>query len=337
VHHKKTYKEGVSVVIVTYNGSDRIVKTLEYLSRQEAIDFDIELILVDNNSSDQTVESAKFSWKKLGAPFPLRAVTELQQGTMYARKRGAAASQYRYMLYCDDDNWLELKYIMTAYQSIIENEQIAAVGGQGIIELDDEIVVPSWINKFERSYGVGSQGSVTGDITFKKGCLYTAGTILDLAWLDKLYDMGFKSSLKGRDSKTLVAGEDTELTYALKLIGGKIHYNSGMQFKHYMPAARINWKYLRKLWWAFGYAEFVISPYNFYFTNKRAPHFYFLILRVMIKLIIRYSKNVIKGNKEGDYGDLKIMRLKGELSACLKEGCSYKSNIRMIHLLTNNK
>ena len=85
---------------------------------------------------------------------------------------------------------------------------------------------------------------------------------------NKLYNSGFKSALQGRDGKTLVAGEDTELTYALRLIGGKLYYNSEMQFKHYMPKSRINWIYLKQLNQAFGYSGYIVLPYEYYFLNR---------------------------------------------------------------------
>jgi glycosyltransferase involved in cell wall biosynthesis len=43
---------GVSVVIVTLNGKGRLLPTLENLAKQRQIDFDWEVLVVDNNSDD---------------------------------------------------------------------------------------------------------------------------------------------------------------------------------------------------------------------------------------------------------------------------------------------
>lgn len=263
------------MVIVTYNGSERLEQTLIHLSKQKSIDFNIEILLIDNNSTDDTAKKAASLWETLNACFEIRIVSELQPGTMFARKRGIQEAKYRYMLYCDDDNWLNPNYVSIAYSCISKNEDIAALGGRGIMEHEKGFKAPFWIEDYQSSYGAGNQGRETGDITHGKGCLYTAGTILDLKWLDKLYQLGFVSSLKGRDSKTLVAGEDTELTYALKVIGGKLYYNSEMHFKHFMPSGRINWQYLKKLWWAFGYSDQVISPYIYFFSKRKIPKRFF--------------------------------------------------------------
>ena len=49
----------LSTVICCYNSSSRIETTLEYLAKQKLKDLSCEVILVDNNCSDATVEVAK--------------------------------------------------------------------------------------------------------------------------------------------------------------------------------------------------------------------------------------------------------------------------------------
>jgi hypothetical protein len=255
---------------------------------------------------------------------------------MYARKRGMQESKYRYMLYCDDDNWLNPNYFNIAYNVISEKDEIAAVGGKGITVFEKDFIVPEWMEKFDRSFGVGSQGKYSGDITNLKGCLYTAGAILDLKWIDRLYSYGFKSSLKGRDGNSLIAGEDTELTYALKLIGGKLYYNSDMSFKHFMPSGRIQWEYLKKLWWAFGYAEYVISPYTYFMNHEPYPNNKVLLFKNIKKLTILILKKAINSSKEGDVILLDIMRSKGELTAIFNKKKSFITNVKMIKKLHAN-
>jgi len=327
---KKTYIKGVSVVIVTYNGIKRLLPTLTHLAKQKNIDFDVEIILVDNNSSDGTSEKAQQLWDELKSPFILRIVSEKQPGTMYARKRGINESKYRYMLYCDDDNWLCEDYVSTAYSTIVKDSQIAAVGGKGIMEYEAGFDVPHWMKEYEHNFGTGAQGEKDGDTTNDKGCLYTAGAIIDLKWLDKLYELGFSSSLKGRDGKTLVAGEDTELMYALRLIGGKLYYSSKMTFKHYMPSTRINWEYLKKLWLGFGIADIIISPYAHFFNHTKAPSQFFLILS-SYKIMI---KNKVKENTPYNHQELIYLKKKGNFIGALHHFHQYKQTIKNILTLT---
>jgi glycosyltransferase involved in cell wall biosynthesis len=329
-------KKGVSIVICTYNGKDRLGNTLMHIARQKDINFDLEVLLVDNNSSDGTSESALNIWRELGDPFELKIILERRPGTMHARKRGINESTYRYMLYCDDDNWLNPNYVSVAFSIINSQDSIAAVGGLGIIEYEKGFKIPKWVAPYERNYGTGTQGKTDGDTTDYKGCLYTAGAILDRVWLDKLYRMGFVSSLTGRIGKSLVAGEDTELTYALKLIGGKLYYSSKMHFQHFMPSSRITWNYLKRLYRAFGYAEYIISPYPDYFSKKKYPHRILSLGTNFKSLVSLYLRRVKKGTLTGDPISLSIQRKQGELHAIIFNYNQFKSNIKMIERLKSH-
>lgn len=260
--------KGVSVVIVTLNGKGRLLTTLENLAKQKRIDFDWEVLVIDNNSDDGTAEFVKDFWnEEINRPCPLRVYQEKRAGTLFARNAGFEIAKYRYVLFCDDDNSLCNNYVKTAYEYIQKNSQIAAVGGVGIPKFEAGIIVPKWVYPFLRFLGCGAQGDTTGDTTYKKGCLYTAGAIIDRIWINKLYKEGYEPKLKGRDSKSLIAGEDTELTYGLKAIGGQLHFCEEMEFLHYIPEKRLTLDYFKRLYAAMGYSDFVLE---YYYKRKRS-------------------------------------------------------------------
>lgn len=329
----KKYTEGVSVVIVTYNGSERLLPTLTHLAHQKNIHFNFEIILVDNNSNDDTSAKAAAIWQELGTPFNFRIILEAKPGTMHARERGIKEVAYRYMLYCDDDNWLSPEYVSTAYSIIKENNTIAAIGGNGILEFEKGFNIPGWIWRYEKNFG-GVQGKEDGDITNEKGCLYTAGTLLDIKWLDRLYAMGFQSTLKGRDDKSLVAGEDTELTYALRIIGGKLYYSSKMTFKHYMPAGRINWAYLNRLWYSYGVADYILSPYGTFFNKKKDTPYLINLFLTLKHILVLKLKIIFKQPVEGDKLPLLLEKRKGELKSILNYKSQFKACKKNIKILS---
>lgn len=253
---------GLSVVIVSYNGRERLPQTLAHLARQEAPQLDWELLLIDNNSSDATAAFAEAHWRQLGAPVPLRVLGESQSGTMYARRRGMREARFRYLLYCDDDNWLPPYYLALALAKIKDRPSVAAVGGKGVPVLDIGQEAPPWMARYWHYYGCGPQGPADGDNTESKGCLYTAGAILDRLWLERLYASGFQSTLSGRNGLSLVAGEDTELTYALVLLGARLHYYQALEFQHYMPVSRLSWPYLLRLVRGAAVSNYLLSAYH---------------------------------------------------------------------------
>jgi glycosyltransferase involved in cell wall biosynthesis len=327
---------GVSVVIVTYNGANRIMNTLDHLCRQKNIDFDWEVILIDNNSTDNTAHIALEFWKSHQKPFQFRILKELRQGQMYARHKGMFECNDRYMLYCDDDNHLNELYVKTAFEIIKQDANIAAVGGLGVIAYEEDFKPPNWMTEtYERSYGTGSQGDADGDVSHLKGCLYTAGIIMDRVWLKSFYSMGFISSLKGRDGNSLVGGEDTELTLALKLIGGKLYYSSKMHFKHLMTKERINWVYLRRLWRGFGQSNYLISPFkSLPIVSEKLYSFKILFFTLARLLAFRFKWKNYK-LKEGDKSLLEFEMDKGILYAIIFKNKIFRKNQELVKQLIN--
>jgi glycosyltransferase involved in cell wall biosynthesis len=327
-------KTGVSIVVCSYNGKDRIKPTLEHLAKQRNINFPCEILLVDNNSSDDTSSIALDVWKSLSCPFDLRVISETKPGTMYARKAGIIFSRYRYMLFCDDDNWLGDNYVRRAYEIISSNNEIAAVGGTGVALGENNAVMPLWLLDYESAFGTGPQARHDGDTTNDKGCLYTAGAIMDRIWLDKLYTAyGFTSSLKGRDGKSLVAGEDTELTFALKLIGGRLFYSSSLQFIHFMPLVRTSWRYFRRLNTSIGRSSFLLSPYQHFFSSRKGRAISEILLQKAYIYIVLYIRALAVLFRANHVAVIRYDRAKGELREAFLNTRTFLSNRKMVHTL----
>src|SRR3954447_15734888 len=90
----------VSVVIPALNAAGTIGTQLEALAQQDA-DVEWEVIVVDNGSSDTTLEVCRSYESRLPA---LRTLTCARPGTSAARNTGAAASSADLLLFCDADD-----------------------------------------------------------------------------------------------------------------------------------------------------------------------------------------------------------------------------------------
>lgn len=322
---------GVSIVIVTFNGKNLLQPTLEHLAAQEGIDFECELLVIDNSSTDGTADFVREMWEKLGAKMPLRIITEKKQGNMYARFNGIVNANYRYLLYCDDDNWFVPNYVEFAFNKIKNNPEIAVIGGQGLIEYENGFVPPAWIEHCKVYLACAPQGTNEGDIFPGNRSLYTAGAIIDRLWLDKLYETGFKSVLKGRDGSSLIGGEDTELTHALLLIGGKLHYYSDMKFKHFMPKKRINWSYIKKLQNAEGSMDYIIKGYHYLNKTNSKLRDYITISLLIVKY---WLLSLPAGFKEGNKNTLLVQRFMGMLKMV---GANHKNQFKIIDWMNSLK
>ena len=235
----------VSVIICCYNSRSRIKPTLDHLALQEGLDTENwELILVDNNSTDDTSTIVEEHWSRIGCEVDLTITKEPLPGLSNARKQGIAMSKGVYVLFCDDDNWLDRTYLATAVSKMDENPSIGVMGGIGLPVLEG--TEPYWFQQYKWSYAVGPQAEVSGDITFSKGYVYGAGSVMKKAVLDELYDLGFVHFLPDRRANVIISGGDNELCYNVAFLGYKIHYSDELKFWHYIPSSRLNLDYLKK-------------------------------------------------------------------------------------------
>lgn len=150
----------VSIVICCYNSSTRIKTTLQYLSKQNFDSIKCEIILVDNNCNDNTVQIAKSTWIDCKSPFPLRIEAEKQPGLSHARKKGVFAASGEIIIFCDDDNWLDEDYLRIAHETMTSNNAIGVLAGQSRAVSDVEI--PTWFYSYYGNYACGVLGLNSG-------------------------------------------------------------------------------------------------------------------------------------------------------------------------------
>src|SRR4051794_7116729 len=101
-------EKAISIIICCYNSSKRLPATLKHIAQQKMRSNILwEVIVVDNNSADDTKEVAVREWRKYNLSVPFKVVTEQKQGLIHAREKGYAEAAYQLLLFCDDDNWLD--------------------------------------------------------------------------------------------------------------------------------------------------------------------------------------------------------------------------------------
>lgn len=90
----------VSVVIPTYNVSKYIESTLESVIMQTIDDF--EIVIVDDGSTDNTVELCKKTLETVNIPYKI--LRQSNSGVSVARNRGIDASEGKYIYLLDSDD-----------------------------------------------------------------------------------------------------------------------------------------------------------------------------------------------------------------------------------------
>ncbi len=109
----------VSVVIPAYNESDYIERCLQSLVGQ--LVKPLEIIVVDNNSTDDTAELAR----AMGA----KVITEHQQGIVFARDAGFKAASGDIIARCDADSILPPTWIKQILEAFEDDPKLDAITG----------------------------------------------------------------------------------------------------------------------------------------------------------------------------------------------------------------
>lgn len=112
----------VSIIIPTYNRSEILNECLGQIENSLR-ETDVEVIVIDNNSNDNTMEICqKFDF--------CTRVLEIKQGLSYARNRGAREATGDWIFYIDDDMYLHphsLDHLIRRVKTISDN--VAIIGG----------------------------------------------------------------------------------------------------------------------------------------------------------------------------------------------------------------
>lgn len=284
-----TSKPGVSVIICTFNGSARLVKTLNALSSQKFdSDLNCELLVVDNKSTDDSVDLVYNTWSSLGSPFPLKIIKESRPGKAYALETGYDNASFSYMITCDDDNWLQEGYFQNAFDLMNSLPTVGLLGCNSIGEF--EVPPPAWFTELSEGFVVGKQAPVEGYFDESKSYVWGAGMVFRKSIWDFLRANNFEF-ITGKAVRKAV-GEDSELSLIVKYLGYRFYYSESLVLKHWMPKERISWSNCISLYKGFGYTKPYFSFYNLFLKpgkwSKIGIHLYWVqLLSVYLYRIVR--------------------------------------------------
>jgi glycosyltransferase involved in cell wall biosynthesis len=269
------FPPGVSIVICTYNGAERIEQTLSCLMAQhcpETVRW--EVVLVDNGSIDNTSLIARSYWK---SEAPLIIVAEPKKGITHARLKGIEASRFEFISFIDDDNWVNPSWVETIYRNFSENGAMDMCGGDN--EAVYETAPPPWVAAVRGCFAIGRQGETTGDISSSGKLLWGAGLSFRKSRFITLVSAGFRFHTQGRTGSKLSAGEDSELNMAFLAAGFRLWYVDDLKLRHCIPVRRLTWEYVKEIFKGLGESEVLLDMYRLAIKRKNTgmAGFYFSV------------------------------------------------------------
>lgn len=233
----------LSVVICTYNRASVLEGTLESYARlSEVRDPRIELIVVDNNSTDTTarvVDSAKVSIPGL------RYVLEPQQGLSHARNRGIRESRGAIIAFADDDVFFDGGWAHALVDAFSQQPLADALGGKSTPLFEGGC--PNWmLDDFLIFYGDTRFGNEARWVEFPD---HPFG--LNMAFRREVFnEIGHFNPRLGRIKASLLSGEESDIFERIHNKGLRTWYAPEAHLFHRIPAERstLQWVEKRYYW-----------------------------------------------------------------------------------------
>lgn len=246
----------ISIIICCHNSEKRIVSALGSVFCQSDVTDPVQVVLVDNNCSDNTVQEAKNLAQQLGKS--LVVVHEPKPGLIYARRAGAFAAEGDYVCFVDDDNLLDPYYIARATSIFACYPDVGYIGGQ--TRLPAHYTTPEWLTRdLLLSYAVGRQYSDIGRLGSSSPLLWGAGLCVRTKALRMALQNIDEFKCVGRVGGKQLAGDDSELCYRLALQGWAGYHDETLSLVHAIDPDRFTEKRLLEMHKGFGAAKPILD------------------------------------------------------------------------------
>ena len=234
-----------TVAIPTYNGEDRIGVVLERLRSQvDTQSLNWEIIVVDNNSSDNTAQVVYNCQQNWQFPFKLIYVFEARQGLAFARQRAIKEAHGEFIGFLDDDNLPRKDWVKEAYKFGKNNPDTGAYSGH--IHAHFEIQPPASFKPIFQFLAIREHGDQAR--LFEPAKLQLppgAGLVIRRqAWQESVPNTPL---VVGNVGSVLARGDDYEPLLYMHKAGWKIWYNPSMHIAHQIPHWRLEREYLLSL------------------------------------------------------------------------------------------
>jgi glycosyltransferase involved in cell wall biosynthesis len=223
----------ITVAIPTYNRAAFLRQTLAGIVAQRLPAGTFEVLVIDNNSRDETAAVVAEFANATPAP---RYLLETQQGLDYARNRAVREAKGAIIVFGDDDilvapDWLEQ---MTAPFRADANRRIGAVGGEVIPVFPDGL--PDWVREWHAPLAFRADAGPLAP----RHCPMGANLAFP-AWVFER--LGPFHTALDRAAGNYFSGGDSEMIRRVRQAGLDVWFAPAAAVRHQMPANRTTFRY----------------------------------------------------------------------------------------------
>jgi glycosyltransferase involved in cell wall biosynthesis len=223
----------ITVAIPTYRRAELLRATLAGVTRQDFPADRYEVLVIDNNSPDNT---RAVSAAHAGGVPAVRYVLEARQGLDHARNRAIAEARGEIIVFADDDILVEPDWLRELVAPLLgaPSRRIGAVGGEVIPVFPDGL--PPWLAGAHRPLAFRTdsgplpphQAPMGANLAIPKWAFARCGI--------------FSTGLDRR-GQTLFSGGDGEMIRRLRAAGLEVWFAPAAKALHQMPASRLTFRY----------------------------------------------------------------------------------------------
>lgn len=234
------YPYKISAVICSYNRARFIIQAVESVFGQ---DFDkslYEVVVVDNNSKDETLELLR-QYKDAHPDYNFRFLTEHEQGVAHTRTRGAKEAQGAIVAYLDDDSIAQPGWLTQTVAFFDENPEVWSTGGK--ITPYFLTGIPDWYSKY--FFGLVGRFDQGPDRKRLTGQRYPCGA--NMAFRKQVFEsIGYFNPALGRSGAGLLANEEKDIYMRILHYGKQVFYLPEVEVLHAVESNKFDEDYVRR-------------------------------------------------------------------------------------------
>jgi len=262
----------ISVVICTYNRAELLANGLQSLCEQTLAMSHYEVIVIDNNSNDNTrAVTEKFCQQYRN----IRYFFETQQGLSHARNRGWREAKADYVAYIDDECKVPSQWLTIAKQ-IIDRLSPAVFGGPYYGYYNT--LPPRWWKESYEAFEHSDTARALSEGEYVRG----GNLFIQRRLLESMG--GFEVTL-GMSGNKLGYGEESHFQRCVRatLPNELIYYDPNLYTYHLVRPEKTTWRHILSSRFSSGRHSYTVFWDNTP-RNNRQPHLQLMIQAVLIFL-----------------------------------------------------
>lgn len=240
----------LTAIICTYNRAKYIGPLLESIAANDLAKEEYEVLLVDNNCTDNTREVCEAFMAKY-PDVTFRYVVESEQGLSAARNKGIQEAKGDIIVYIDDDALVDTHYLRDYAEWFAAHPETMACGGP--IEPLYETAEPDWMSPYTKALLTAWMNYGTKVREYPHG-RYPGGG--NAAYRASVFDqVGLFNTALGRKGGNLMGSEEKDIFDKMHALNMQVLYLPWPVLHHCIPQTKLEKPYFNRLTIQMGISE----------------------------------------------------------------------------------